>query len=125
MVKWYQTEDVPQHVKKVNGPTRLRGNIQPGQIVILLSGRHAGQRVVFLKQLESGQLLVTGPYKVNGVPLKRVPQAYTMKTSTTVDVSGVDTGSVTDAYFVRAKKRPSKSETAFFTKEHQKEAVTE
>jgi large subunit ribosomal protein L6e len=93
--------------------------------LILLSGRYAGRRVVFLKQLESGQLLVTGPYKFNGVPLKRVPQAYTMKTSTTVDISGVDTSAVTDAYFAKAKKRASKSESAFFTKEFQKEPVTE
>jgi large subunit ribosomal protein L6e len=73
MVKWYSTEDSVPKVKKTNNPTRLRGGITAGQVVILLSGKHAGKRVVFLKQLESGQLLVTGPHKFNGVPLKRIP----------------------------------------------------
>ena len=48
-----------------------------------------------------------------------------MKTSTSVDVAGLDTSKVDDAYFFRAKKRPTKSESAFFTKDFQKEPVSE
>jgi large subunit ribosomal protein L6e len=100
---WYPTSDEKKRFKRVSKkvrPAKLSKNIQPGQVLILLSGRFRGRRVVFLKQLPSGLLLVTGPYKVNGVPLKRVNQAYVLPTKTKVNLTslpGLD--KLTDEFF--------------------------
>ena len=100
---WYPTTNLKQHFKrksKLPKPTHIQHALQPGQIVILLSGRFRGKRVVYLKKLDSGLLLVTGPYKYNGVPLKRVNQAYVLPTSTKVNLADV-AKDVTDELFKR------------------------
>lgn len=86
--RFYPAEDarVPKKSRKRTNKTVLKKGLTPGSIVILLAGRYAGKRVVFLKQLDSGLLLVTGPFKLNGVPLRRVNQAYVIATSTKVDL---------------------------------------
>ena len=116
--KWYKADDEKtRFVRRQRTPKRtaLKKSIQPGQVLIVLSGRYRGKRVVFLKQLQSGLLLVTGPFKVNGVPLKRVNQAYVQPTSTRVELKGVDVAKVDDARFVRpVVKRTKKSESNFF-----------
>jgi len=102
---WYPADNVSRagRTKTHNAP-KLRAGLEAGRVLILLSGRFRGKRVVMLKRLESGLLLVTGPHKVNGVPVKRVNQVYTMTTSTKVDLTGVDSSKVTDATFARAHR---------------------
>ncbi|KAJ7638913.1 60S ribosomal protein L6 [Roridomyces roridus] len=116
--RFYPADDVriPKKSRKTSKPTQLRSSITPGTVLILLAGRFRGKRVVFLKQLESGLLLVTGPFKVNGVPLRRVNQAYVIATTTSVDLAGVKVDDkINDAYFAKAvTKGPRSAEAEFF-----------
>ncbi|KAF9226561.1 hypothetical protein BS17DRAFT_491067 [Gyrodon lividus] len=116
--RYYPAEDVrqPKKSRKSPNPTKLRPSIVPGSILILLAGRFRGKRVVFLKQLDSGLLLVTGPYKINGVPLRRVNQAYVITTSTKVDLEGFQLDpKINDAYFAKgAVKSATSAEAEFF-----------
>ncbi|KAH7344026.1 ribosomal protein L6e-domain-containing protein [Rhizoctonia solani] len=118
--RFYPGEDT--HTKRkstrVVAPAKLRETITPGTVLILLAGRFRGKRVVFLKQLESGLLLVTGPYKVNGVPLRRVNQAYVIATSTKIDISGVSIDEkLNDKYFAKPASTGSKDKEAEFFSE--------
>jgi large subunit ribosomal protein L6e len=61
-----------------------------------------------LKSLPSGNLLVTGPYAINGVPLKRVNPAYVIATSTRVPLDGV-AANVDETHF-KAQVRFTKNE---------------
>ena len=67
----------------------------------------------FCEWIKSGNLLVTGPYKVNGVPLRIVNPAYVIATSTKVDLAGVNVANVDDKFFKSHNKyRPSELKNA-------------
>ena len=113
--EWYPADDAKStpNRHKPKAP-KLRKSITPGQVLIILAGRFKGKRVVFLKQLESGLLAVTGPFKLNGVPVRRVNQVYTLSTSTKVDLKGVDVSKITDATFAKEKAEKSSKAQKFF-----------
>lgn len=63
-------------------------------------------------------LLVTGPFKINGVPLRRVNARYVIATSAKVDLKGVDQNTIEkvggEGYFSREKKQAKADEETFF-----------
>merc|ERR1712076_169838 len=123
--RFYPVDVLPPKPKSdfVPGKAKLRASITPGTVLIVLSGKYRGKRVVFLKQLTSGLLLVTGPYKVNGVPLRRMNQAYVAATSTTVDGVSSIAAEVSDDLFKKVKKKSKskKSSEDFFANQEEEE----
>lgn len=59
-----------------------------------------------------------GPFKINGVPLRRVNQSYVIATSTKVDITGVNADKYDDKYFSKeGQKKKTKTEGEFFESE--------
>merc|ERR1711963_83970 len=109
--RFYPTEDKPRKLQNYAAKfKKLRTTLTPGTVCILLAGRHKGKRVVFMKQLSSGLLLVNGPYHLNGCPLRRINQRYVIATKTKLDIKSVKVPErVNDAYFKRQKVKKAKS----------------
>jgi len=118
--KYYPAEDVakPKTVRKSIRPTKLRKSLKPGAVLILLAGRFRGKRVVLINNLDQGVLLVTGPFKVNGVPVRRVNARYVIATSTKLNVSSLDKTVLAKVskpeYFSKDKAAKKTGEEAFF-----------
>merc|ERR1711872_177978 len=99
----------------------VRPSLVPGVVAIVLAGVHKGKRVIVLKQLETGLLLVTGPFKLNGTPLRRVNQRFLLATSTKIDVSGVKVpDNVNDKYFARVKAEKGAKKEGYKPSEQRK-----
>merc|ERR1719305_1189245 len=97
----YPTKDAAAPGTSVNFFSKhkrtVRSSLSAGTVAILLAGVHKGKRVIVLKSLETGLLLVTGPFKLNGAPLRRVNQRFLLATSTKAEKSAKKEGDIFDA----------------------------
>lgn len=70
---------------------------------------------------------MTGPFKINGVPLRRVNARYVIATSTKVDLKDVDSKVLEkvagESYFAREKKSKKEKSEEAFTKQGEKPEV--
>ncbi len=125
---WYPVSNIKGHFKrkcKIPKKTHISAELTPGQVVILLSGRFRGRRVVFLKKLETGLLLVTGPYKYNGVPLKRVNAAYVLPTNTKLTIDAKVADEIKNEFFKRVEIARNEEKDFFADEKTKKERITD
>merc|ERR1711946_85495 len=126
----YPTKDAAAPGTSVNFFSKhkrsVRSSLSAGTVAIVLAGVHKGKRVIVLKSLDTGLLLVTGPFKLNGTPLRRVNQRFLLATSTKVDVSGVKVpDSINDKYFARIKAEKSAKKEGYKPSEQRKKDQAE
>lgn len=89
-----------------NHKRNIRKTLKKGKVLILLAGRHKGKRVVLLKALKSGLLLVTGPFALNSCPMRRISQNYVIATKTRVNLKDFKVPKhINDTYFRRMPKK--------------------
>ncbi|GAB2278124.1 60S ribosomal protein L6 [Dionaea muscipula] len=70
------------------------------------------------RSFSSSSMEALRPYRINGVPLKRVSQAYVIATSTKVDISGVNVKKFEDKFFSeKSDKKNKKDANEFFDAE--------
>ncbi|CDS36218.1 60s ribosomal protein l6 [Echinococcus multilocularis] len=95
---------------------KLRSSLRRiGTIVILLAGRHRGKRAVIVGRHQfSGLLLITGPLKCNGIPVRRVHPDYVIATKTCIKMDKLRLPSrmQTKEYFARQKPQPRSKNAA-------------
>jgi large subunit ribosomal protein L6e len=105
-------------------------SVAPGTVAIMLAGKYRGRHCVVLKSLEhsakkngkdqkcgTSSLVVSGPFKYNGIPVRRVNPRYIIATSTKVNIGNLDgLNEVTNATFKRAKSaKKAKSAKSFMS----------
>lgn len=68
--------------------------------------------------------MAIGPFKIIGVPLRRVNQTYVIASSTKVDISRVNVDKYEDKYFAKkVEKKNKKGENEFFEADKQDKAT--
>jgi large subunit ribosomal protein L6e len=91
--------------KKISRKKRYKEKLlQKGSILILLGKKYNGKKCVFLKYSREGALIVSGPYSINGVPLRRINHKNALQTEININLTGLNIEFLNDKYFDYLKK---------------------
>ena len=74
-------------------------NIKDGSIVILLSSNFQGKKAILLKTTKLGLHVISGMYKLNGIPIRRVNPRYILPTGIQINIDDINTAIFNDEYF--------------------------
>jgi len=93
---------------KLKVQSKTSSNLKSGSVLILLSKKLLGKKVVLLNTTESGLYVITGPFSINGVPLRRVNYKYTIFSGASLDLEKLNTSVLNDDYFETLRKSKNK-----------------
>jgi len=93
---------------KLRGGTKTTFNLKPGSVLILLSKKLLGKKVVLLNTTDSGLFVVTGPFSINGVSMRRVNYKYVIFSGASLNLEKLKTTVLTDEYFESLRKSKNK-----------------
>ncbi|ABW98320.1 rpl6B (nucleomorph) [Hemiselmis andersenii] len=70
-----------------------------GSIIILLGSKFQGKKAVLLKITKKGLLIISGPFSVNGISLRRINPRYAVPTEIGIGLNNLQLGFLNDDYF--------------------------
>ena len=102
-------------LNKFSQNKEMTSDLKPGSVLILLSQKLLGKKAILINTTESGLLVVTGPFSINGISLRRVNKKYTMDSGATLDTEKFNSPGLkwnpllfNDEYFKTLAKSKSK-----------------
>ena len=92
--------------KKLTRKIKIFGNshIKKGSIVILLSSNLQGKKAIILNTTKLELFVISGMYRLNGIPIRRVNPRYILPTDIQIDIDDINTTIFNDEYFIALKK---------------------
>mmetsp|Transcript_29247 Transcript_29247/g.57225 ORF Transcript_29247/g.57225 Transcript_29247/m.57225 type:complete len:203 (+) Transcript_29247:25-633(+) len=104
-------------INKKKKANKSHEKIKKGSVIILLGLKFQGKKAILLKITKKGFFVISGPFSINGIPLRRINPRYALPTEINVDLSNMKLGFINDNYFNFLKK------SSKFSSEYQKQKL--
>jgi len=83
---------------------KTRKKFKKGTVLILLGLKFQGKKSILLKITKKGFLVISGPFGINGISLRRINPRFAIPTEIKIDLSNLKLGFLNDNYFDFLKK---------------------